>query len=136
MRTRFLALFTAAAFVSLLAGAGCPGSSQMLVVDGRDDGSTVQLHVGDTVRIYLASESGTGRGWQDVLDYDFYVIDVIEAAPVTNPNANADGSRTLFEETWEAKKVGTTAIHMKYGILSDPNSTTDAFFTLNVQVTP
>ena len=64
------------------------------------------------------------------------MIDVDEAAPVTNPNANTVGSRELYEETREAKKVGSTAIHMKYQVLSGPGSPADAFFTLNVDVIP
>lgn len=136
MKARKLALLGTVACLSLLTGAGCPDTSHMFVLDGRDDGSTIQAHVGDTMRIYLAMDPATGRSWQEDLTYDFYMLSLREEVPITNPNATPAGSQGVFEQSWEIRKAGSTQVHWKYYVLTDPSSPIDATFTINVEVAP
>lgn len=126
-------------FVILPLLAGCPLSAtsvKSIIVDGRDDGSTIEAKVGDTMRIDLASDTAAGYAWNEVLDFDETILMLREQTFVDNPNSTGGAVGQLEVQVWEIRKAGTTTLTLQNRHLPGPPDTIVGTFTITVHVSP
>jgi inhibitor of cysteine peptidase len=100
---RFLAL---AAVVALCA-AGCGDD---VSVSEDDDGGTVDIRRGETLKVSLESNPTTGYEWTIVDDGGLTLVD--RSHKVDDPDADGSGGITTFE--FQADVVGESTLSMIY----------------------
>ena len=109
------------------------GRKPMLTLVQTDDGRTVDVAVGDTVRIVLPENATTGYRWA----IDRYDRDVIEAV-ATEPNytgaAVGSGGEVAF--VFQAKKAGTGEIALKNWRHFEGDASVRSRFRLRLNMKP
>jgi inhibitor of cysteine peptidase len=105
----------------------------MLSLVETDNDRTVDIRVGETVRVTLPENATTGYRWA----VDRYDEECIEA-PTTEPHypAKAIGSGGEVAFTFQGKKVGTGEIVLKYWRHWEGDSSITTRFRLRLHVRP
>jgi inhibitor of cysteine peptidase len=99
-------------------------------IDNSDNGTTVQLKIGESLIINLASTKSTGFSWQ-LNQINASVLEFVSSQYITPTMPGAPGT-----EVWifNAVGVGTSAISMEYIRLF--SGTVGGTFDITVNVTP
>src|SRR5689334_14742171 len=108
-------------------------SEKMLLLVEADNGRTVDAKVGETVRVILPENATTGYRWA-VDRYDEQSVAVIGTEPQYMPKAVGSGGEVAF--TFQAKKVGTSEIVLKYWRHWEGDSSVTKRFGFRLDVQP
>lgn len=118
MRFLSLALIAALVAIGLMYGAGaaCDCNQErvlppMLMISESDNGRTVDVRVGESVRINLPENATTGYRWA-IDRYDEEFIGALATEPRYTANAIGSGGQVAF--IFQSKKVGTGEIVLKH----------------------
>jgi inhibitor of cysteine peptidase len=116
----FLSLARATALVAACfmypSGAVCDpnpkkGSQPMLLITEKDNERTVNVRLGESVRINLPENAATGYRWA-IDRYDEQFIEAIATEPRYTANAIGSGGEVAF--IFKGKKIGTGEIVLKH----------------------
>jgi inhibitor of cysteine peptidase len=83
----------------------------MLLIAEKDDGRTVDVRVGDSVRISLPENATTGYRWA-VDRYDEEFVEAVGSEPLYTANAIGSGGEVVF--IFKGKKIGSGEIVLKH----------------------
>jgi inhibitor of cysteine peptidase len=123
-------------FVSLSAMvlllAACGVTSRHFVVTEQEAGQTVELSVGEKLRVILPGDPSTGFGWQ-LASEDAVVFRQVDD-PVYNADSDALGSGGHFVYNFEAVAVGGAGLRMEYRRSWETGVTAERTFELTVVV--
>ena len=106
---------------------------RMLLIVEKDNGRTVGIRLGDSVRVNLPENATTGYRWA-IDRYDEEFIEAIAAAP--KYTANAIGSGGEGEFIFKGKKIGSGEIMLKYWRHWEGDSSITSRFRLRLNVQP
>ncbi len=141
MKTRIITLLCAAALLPVLGGCGDPWSTKIIVLDMRDNGTTVNALAGDRLIVLLQANPSTGYDWQATID-DTNVLSQAQEKFVAGPaSAGHSGSGTVgvggtdvFE--FDTVFAGTTTLTLQLLQAGQPSSVpASSTFSIRVQVT-
>jgi len=107
------------------------GAMQMLTE--ADDGRTVELHVGDAVRVTLPENATTGYRWE-VDRLDAGVVSSEGSEPHYPGGAIGSGGKVTF--AFKAQKAGTGEVALKYWRRFEGDSSIVRRFRINLSVKP
>jgi len=130
MRRALLLIFGFILVASFAAGAACSGSSDVVNVDSSYSGKQVELSVGQSLVVTLASNATTGYSWALVQNSDDSVLSKTGNEYVA-PQTTLIGAGGKEEWTFKALKKGTSTISMGY---SRPWESTPPVETFNLTV--
>jgi inhibitor of cysteine peptidase len=105
----------------------------MITLAETDNDRTVNVHLGDTVRIRLPENATTGYRWA-VDRYDEGVIAALPPQPSYPSNAVGSGGEVMFG--FEAKKTGTGDILLKHWRHWEGDASVTARFRVRLNVQP
>jgi len=83
----------------------------MLLITEKDNGRTVNVRLGESVRINLPENAATGYRWA-IDRYDEQFIEAIATEPRYTANAIGSGGEVAF--IFKGKKIGTGEIVLKH----------------------
>jgi inhibitor of cysteine peptidase len=83
----------------------------MLLIVESDNGRTVDIHVGESVRVNLPENATSGYRWE-IDRYDEEFIEVLATEPRYTAKGIGSGGEVSF--TFQAKKIGTGEIVLKH----------------------
>ena len=106
---------------------------EVIVVTERDDGRTLDLQVGEAIRVKLPENATTGYRWA-IESINPQLIEAREAAP--NYPANAIGAGGEVEWVFLAKAPGTTQITLKLWRHWEGDASIVQRFRLRVRILP
>jgi inhibitor of cysteine peptidase len=98
-----------------------------------DRGRTIDIHVGEAVRISLPENATTGYRWA-IERYDEEFIEALASEP--HYPANVPGSGGTVEFVFQAKRVGTGEIVLKYWRQWEGDQSVSTRFHVRLQVQP
>ena len=105
----------------------------MLSLVGTDNGRTVDVRQGETVRINLPENATTGYRWAiDRCDEEF--IEALAAEPHYAASAMGAGGEVAF--TFRGKKIGTGEIALKHWRDWEGDSSVTTRFRIRLHVQP
>ena len=105
----------------------------MLLLVEKDNGRTVDIRFGESVRVNLPENATTGYRW--VIDrYDEEFIDAVATEP--HYTANAIGSGGEVEFIFKGKKIGSGEIVLKHWRHWEGDSSIISRFRLRLNVQP
>lgn len=116
-----------AILVLTLALAGCNHTTSNLHLTEADNGKTVQMKVGQDLRVALASNPSTGYGWE-IVEVDAQVL--VQQGEPTFRDGNAEGMvGASGTETFQfkAQRTGTTTLELVYQQSFNPGQDTRTF---------
>jgi predicted secreted protein len=98
--------------IVVLAFAGSAAAGTIVTVGPSADGTTVKLHVGDTLAVALPGNAGTGYHWV-ATDSDAMVL---AAGPITYKSSkpNRPGAPGTYTLHFKAKAAGKAVLKLKY----------------------
>lgn len=127
-RAMFLLIGAVALAVSL---AGC-SSSSTVQVGPTDDGTTVDLSVGDTLEVQLEGNPTTGFNWQVADTIDPTVLEQ-DGDPSFDANDDRFGSPGVVTLTFKAVSTGTSPLDLEYKAVSG-DAVAERTYSLTVDV--
>jgi inhibitor of cysteine peptidase len=86
-------------------------SQPMLLITEKDNGLTVNVRLGESIRINLAENASTGYRWA-IDRYDQEFIDAIAMEPRYTANAIGSGGEVAF--IFKGKKIGSGEMVLKH----------------------
>lgn len=105
----------------------------MQMLTEADDGRTVELHVGDAVRVTLPENATTGYRWE-VDHLDAGVVASEGSEPHYPGGAIGAGGTVTF--AFKAQKAGTGEVALKYWRRFEGDSSIVRRFRINLSVKP
>jgi inhibitor of cysteine peptidase len=113
--------------------AGTASVNAMLSLTENDDGRTVEVRAGDTVRINLPENATTGYRWAiDRIDQN--VIEAVGSEPHYTGKAVGSGGQVTF--TLRAKKTGSSDVVLKNWRHFEGDASVTKRFRVRVEVKP
>jgi inhibitor of cysteine peptidase len=117
----------------MLTVAACSASRTVQATDA-DNGSTVELHPGDTLVITLEGNPTTGYQWELIPSQDG-VMPLQDEPEYVAGNTKLVGSGGVYHFTFRAENYGSTRIDLKYYRSFEPADTPPiSTYTLNILV--
>ena len=115
----------------------CPNPEEapqaMLSLVESDNGRTVDIRLGESVRITLAENATTGYRWAiDYYDEEF--IEALSTEPSYTANAIGSGGEVTF--IFKGKKIGTGQIVLKHWRHWEGDSSITTRFRIRLRVQP
>jgi len=108
-------------------------ASQMQLIAENDNGRTVDIRLGESVRINLPENATTGYSWT-IERYDEDVIDVLASEPCYPTNAIGSGGTMTF--ILRSKKIGTGDIVLKHWRHWEGDASVISRFRIQLHVRP
>jgi inhibitor of cysteine peptidase len=105
----------------------------MLLIAEKDNGRTVDVRVGQSVRINLPENATTGYRWA-VDRYDEEFVESIATEPRYTANAIGSGGEVAF--IFKGKKIGSGEIVLKHWRHWEGDSSITSRFRLRLNVLP
>ncbi|MFZ0492309.1 MAG: protease inhibitor I42 family protein [Acidimicrobiia bacterium] len=125
-----LPVIAVAAVVALSVGLRSNDSTTHVAADAT--GTTVTLHVGDTLEIQLDGNPTTGYGWETISDESGVLI--VNSDPTYTTNGDLIGSGGTYLFSFTADKVGGTDVNLVYRRPWETEVAPIASFTLHVVI--
>ncbi len=105
----------------------------MLLIVEKDNGRTVDVRVGDSIRIILPENATTGYRWA-VDRYDDEFVEAIATEPRYTANSIGSGGEVAF--IFKGKKIGSGEIILKLWRHWEGDLSTTSRFHLRLNVLP
>jgi inhibitor of cysteine peptidase len=105
----------------------------MLLIVEKDNGRTVDIRLGELVRVNLPENATTGYRWA-IDRYDEEFIEAVATEP--HYTANAIGSGGEVEFIFKGKKIGSGGIMLKHWRHWEGDSSITSRFRLRLNVQP
>ncbi len=105
----------------------------MMIIVENDNGRTVDIHLGWSVRINLPENATTGYRWS-IDRYDEEFIEALATEPRYSSNAIGSGGEVEF--IFRGKKVGTGEIVLKHWRHWEGDSSVTKRFRIRLNVQP
>ncbi len=107
-------------------------SCKELSVKYSDSGSSVDMVVGQVVKIELPANASTGNTWRKIMYNDSVIVK--SGKPNYMLGDDRIGSAGVYYYRFEAVNAGTTELIMEYGSKFDDKKEALKIFTLNINV--
>jgi inhibitor of cysteine peptidase len=105
----------------------------MLLLVEKDNGRTVDIRLGETVRVTLPENATTGYRWA-IDRYDEEFVEALATEPRYPANAVGSGGEVAF--VFQGKKIGTGEIALKYWRHWEGDSSVTTRFRIRLHVQP
>jgi inhibitor of cysteine peptidase len=125
-----LPIIAVVAVVALLTGSRFNDSTTRVTADA--SGTTVVLHVGDTLEIELDGNPTTGYGWEIIPDESGVLT--VTSDPTYAADSELIGSGGAYLFSFTADKAGETDVNLVYGRPWEADVAPMTSFTLHVVV--
>jgi inhibitor of cysteine peptidase len=125
-------LLVAGIVVALLLGWRPWGADGVHELDAGDDGTVVEVEVGEEVVVSLEGNATTGYSWQ-VTAVDSAVL-ALKGDPDYESSSNADGAGGTYTFHFDALAAGETEVVLQYFPTWEQPSATAGSFTFTVVV--
>jgi inhibitor of cysteine peptidase len=109
------------------------GPQAMLLLVENDNGRTVDIRVGESVRITLSENATTGYRWA-IDRYEEEFIEAVSTEPSNTANALGSGGEVAF--IFKGKKIGTGEIILKHWRHWEGDSSVTTRFRIQLRVQP
>jgi inhibitor of cysteine peptidase len=93
--------------------AGCPHKQVTITADRNYDGRTIELHVGDSVKLSLAENPTTGYKWEFLAKPEPECV-IVNDGYVANPAMNPIGGGGAHDWEFRAVDKGTATVSLSY----------------------
>jgi inhibitor of cysteine peptidase len=131
-----VAALVGAALICSPSAASCADAEKapkMLLLSETDNGRTVDIRVGEAVRVTLAENASTGYRWA-IDRYDTELVEALEPEPRYPSGAVGSGGEVAF--TFKGKKIGAGDIELKHWRHWEGDKSIIGRFRLRLQVQP
>lgn len=105
-------------------------AERSIEVDGSNNGSSIEMAVGETLIIKLEGNPTTGYQWE-MLPNDGGLVE-LQGEPEYKSDSNLVGSGGLYRFTLKAIKPGTTAVELKYYRSFEPEVAPIQTYQINI----
>ena len=131
MKARKIVALALTGVLAAVAGAGCAAS--VVLLDGGDSGSEVQVGIGQTLDVKLESNPSTGYSWQ-VVEVPDVLEQVGEAAFATEADGDVVGAAGTETLQFTALGAGTGTLLLEYRRPWETDAAAEEVFEITVTV--